>query len=77
VNAFVAFILPVIILFLMFGVVFVVAAIKDAVAEERARRRVTTAVLVATARLRRVERDTMRKMHDTTSDILDVDGEEA
>jgi hypothetical protein len=77
VSALVAFILPVMFVFMMFGAVFVVAAIKDAVAEERARRRVAAAVMVATARLRRVEQNAMRKMHDMTSAIFDVDGEEA
>ena len=75
-SAFVTFLLPVMIVILMFGVVLAVAAIKDAVAEERARRRVAAAVLIATARLRRVEHEATRRMHNVASDILDVDGEE-
>jgi hypothetical protein len=77
VNALVAIVLPVMFVIMMFGIVFAVAAIKDAVAEEYARRRVAAAVMIATARLRRVEHDAMRNMHDMTSNVFGVDGEEA
>jgi sensor domain CHASE-containing protein len=69
-------IVPVITLLIMFGIVMVVTAIKDAIAEERSRQRVASAMAMATSRLRRLEHDAMRKMHNVSESFLDVDGEE-
>lgn len=58
------------------GIVVLVNIVRDEVADNLRRQRMAAEVAKATSKLRRLEHNAMRQMHDATKPFIDVDGSE-